>query len=137
MLDRVSQSLAGRTRILNLHPFSLSELEGREPWDPEVAPAPAPGRVVAGRSLLGTLHTGFYPRIHDAGLDPATWLEDYRATYVERDVRQVVNVQNLDAFVRFLGLCAGRNGQLLNATSIGNDAGLDHTTVRRWLSILE
>jgi hypothetical protein len=61
----------------------------------------------------------------------------YRETYVERDVRRIVNVVDLEALRRFLGLCAGRNGQLLNATSLGNDAGVDHTTVRRWLSVLE
>ena len=138
LLDRVSQTLAGRTRILNLHPFSLSELEQREPWDPESAAVPTRTRPgAAARSLQTTLHSGFYPRIHDRGLDPVSWLEDYRATYVERDVRQIVNVQDLEPFARFLGLCAGRNGQLLNASSLGNDAGVDHTTARRWLSILE
>lgn len=137
LLDRVSQTLAGRTRILNLYPFSLSELEQRDPWDPEAALAPPPRRTAPERSLQATLHAGFYPRIHDLGLDPVSWLSDYRATYVERDVRQIVNVHDLDAFRRFLGLCAGRNAQLLNASSLGNDAGIDHTTVRRWLSILE
>lgn len=136
LLDRVSQSLAGRTRILHLYPFSLSELEGREPWDPEASPAPPADRSVT-RSLHTTLHTGFYPRIHDQSLNPVEWLADYRAAYVERDVRQILNVQDLEAFARFLGLCAGRNGQLLNTSSLGNDAGVDHTTVRRWLSVLE
>ena len=136
LLDRVSQSLAGRTRILHLYPFSLSELEGRQPWDPEASSAPPSDRS-ASRSLTDTLFTGFYPRIHDRGLEPDQWLSDYRAAYVERDVRQILNVQDLEAFTRFLGLCAGRNGQLLNATSLGNDAGVDHTTVRRWLSVLE
>lgn len=135
LLDRVSQSLAGRTRILHLYPFALSELEGRDPWDPEAAPEP-PSRT-SGRSLHATLHAGFYPRIHDRGLDPVSWLADYRATYVERDVRQIQNVQDLETFARFLGLCAGRNGQVLNASSLGADAGVDHTTARRWLSILE
>jgi predicted AAA+ superfamily ATPase len=138
LADRVSQTLAGRTRILNLYPFSLSELEQREPWDPELAAVPTrPPGSGPERSLRQVLHAGFYPRIHDRGLDPVTWLEDYRATYVERDVRQLTNVQDLDAFTRFLGLTAGRAGQLLNASSLGNDAGVDHTTVRRWLSLLE
>jgi len=137
-LDHVSQTLAGRTRILHLYPLSLSELEQREPWDPRPSLAPPAERAAdVPRSLYATLHAGFYPRIHDRGLDAASWLADYRATYVERDVRQIVNVRDADAFGRFLGLCAGRNGQLLNATSLGNDTGVDHTTVRRWLSILE
>jgi predicted AAA+ superfamily ATPase len=138
LLDRVSQTLAGRTRVLHLHPFSLSELQRREPWNPESVLVPPRARVVTtGRSLNTTLHSGFYPRIHDRGLDPVPWLEDYRATYVERDVRQILNVRDQEAFARFLGLCAGRNGQLLNASSLANDAGIDHTTARRWLSILE
>ena len=138
LLDRVSQTLAGRTRILNLHPFSLSELEERELWDPENDLAPPPQRKpLTTGALLDTMHAGFYPRIHDQALDPVGWLADYRSTYVERDVRQILNVQDLDTFARFLGLCAGRNGQLLNTSSLGNDAGVDHTTVRRWLSILE
>jgi hypothetical protein len=138
LLDRVSQSLAGRTRILNLYPLSLSELENREPWDPDASSVPEFTREAASeRSLHATLHAGFYPRIHDLGLDPGPWLQDYRATYLERDVRQIVNVQDLEAFSRFVGLCAGRNGQILNASSLGNDAGVDHTTVRRWLSVLE
>ena len=138
LLDRVSQSLAGRTRILNLHPFSLAELQGREPWDPEVGPPPDDaGTDTPRRSLNETLHAGLYPRIHDQRLDPGPWLSDYRATYVERDVRQILNVQDLDTFTRFLGLAAGRNGQILNASSLGNDAGIDHATARRWLSVLE
>jgi hypothetical protein len=138
LLDGVSQSLAGRTRVLNLLPFSLSELEERAPWDPEADPATLRAREPrALRPLEETLWRGFYPRIHDRSLDPATWLADYRATYVERDVRQVLNVQDLELFTRFVGLTAGRNAQLLNASSLANDAGVDHTTVRRWLSILE
>jgi predicted AAA+ superfamily ATPase len=138
LLDRVSQSLAGRTRVLHLYPFSLSELESREPWDPESRTVPADHRSEGvARELHSTLHAGFFPRIHDRGLDAASWLADYRTTYVERDLRQILNVQDLDTFTRFLGLCAGRSGQLLNASSLGNDAGVDHTTVRRWLSVLE
>lgn len=138
LLDRVSQSLAGRTRVLHLYPFSLSEMEAREPWDPESEVVPPPRDPVGPpRELHATLHAGFFPRIHDRGLDATSWLADYRTTYVERDLRQVLNVQDLGAFTRFLGLCAGRSGQLLNASSLGNDAGVDHTTVRRWLSVLE
>lgn len=138
LLDGVSQSLAGRTRILNLHPLALAELLGREPWDPEDALVPPPAPATAGTpNLYEILHAGLYPRIHDRGLDPVTWLADYRATYVERDVRRIVNVQDLEAFGRFLGLCAGRNGQLLNASSLANDAGIDQTTARRWISVLE
>ncbi|HUF75310.1 MAG TPA: AAA family ATPase, partial [Longimicrobiales bacterium] len=74
LLEPVSQSLAGRVRILNLYPFSLSELLRREPWRPELASGPEPDRAGdTARPLLDVLHTGFYPRIHDRGLDPVTW----------------------------------------------------------------
>jgi predicted AAA+ superfamily ATPase len=86
---------------------------------------------------MEVLFRGFYPRIHDNGLDPATWYSGYYQTYVERDVREVVNVGDLEAFSRFVRLCAGRNGQLLNLTSLANDCGITHTTAGRWLSILE
>jgi len=121
LLEGVSQSLAGRSRILHLHPFSLSELHEREPWDPVHAPVPSGVRAATVRNaLVEVLHTGFYPRIHDRRLDPVEWLVDYRATYVERDLRKILNVHDLDAFGRFLGLCAGRSGHILNATAPGD-----------------
>jgi predicted AAA+ superfamily ATPase len=86
---------------------------------------------------MQTLFRGFYPRIHDKGLDPQRWLRDYYQTYVERDVREIVNVGNIETFGRFVRLCAGRNGQLLNLTSLANDCGITHTTAKRWLSVLE
>ncbi|MFV1957988.1 MAG: ATP-binding protein, partial [Planctomycetota bacterium] len=138
LLERVSQSLAGRTAILHLFPFSLSEIEGRVPF-----PATRLGRSLRGAArssrfeLMDLLFTGFYPRIHDKGLDSARWLRDYYQTYVERDVRQVVNVGDLEAFGRFVRLCAGRNAHLLNLSSLANDCGIGHATAGRWLSILE
>lgn len=86
---------------------------------------------------METLFQGFYPRIHERGLDPLRWLGDYYRTYVERDVREIVNVGDLESFGRFVRLCAGRNGQLLNFSSLANDAGIAHTTAKRWISILE
>ena len=83
------------------------------------------------------LFTGFYPRIHDQGLDPTQALGDYVKTYVERDVRRMLEVRNLDAFQRFVRLCTGRTGQLLNLASLGADAGVTHPTARHWLSVLE
>ena len=87
--------------------------------------------------LFETLHVGGYPRIHDQHLDPQDWLRNYYQTYVERDVREMLNVGDLHAFSRFMGLCAGRTGQLLDLTSLGNDCGVSHSTARRWLSVLE
>jgi predicted AAA+ superfamily ATPase len=83
------------------------------------------------------LFTGFYPRIHDQNLPPRDWLSGYVQTYLERDVRNVLAVGDLETFNRFLRLCAGRSGQLLNLSGLAADCGLTHTTVRRWLSILE
>ncbi len=120
--DRIDQSLAGRTALLRLLPFSLDEL-----------------RNTGGTStdIDDLLFTGFYPRIHDQGLDPSQALGDYVETYVERDVRRMLEVRNLRAFQRFVRLCAGRIGQLLNLASLGADAGVTHTTARHWLSVLE
>jgi predicted AAA+ superfamily ATPase len=83
------------------------------------------------------LFTGFFPRIHDKRLPPQDWLANYYQAYVERDVRDLLNVGDLETFGRFVRLCAGRSGQLLNLASLGADAGVSHTTARRWLSILE
>jgi predicted AAA+ superfamily ATPase len=138
LLRSVSQSLAGRCAVLHLLPFSLSELSQRPPL-----PLAGLGRgpLAAGRTFAGhwteAAFRGFYPRIHDRGLDAAEWLGNYYRTYVERDVREIVNVADLEAFGRFVRLAAGRNGQLLNLSSLATDCGITHTTARRWLSILE
>jgi predicted AAA+ superfamily ATPase len=83
------------------------------------------------------LLTGFYPRIHDQGLDPTQALGDYFETYVERDIRQLLAIKDLNLFEKFVKLCAGRIGQVLNLQSLGNDVGISHTTVRSWLTLLE
>lgn len=123
-MSRVTQSLAGRTAILRLLPFTLAESRRV----PGAQPAPGLARVVL---------TGFYPRIHDLGLDPAQALGDYFATYVERDLRQLAAVHDLQRFERFVRLCAGRTGQLVNLSSLGNDAGVSHVTARAWLDLLQ
>lgn len=138
LLKSVSQSLAGRCAILHLLPFSLSELEGRRPLRIESIGRELPGkRKTPAAGVIDTLFRGFYPRIHDKNLDPQRWLRDYYQTYVERDVREIVNVGDIETFGRFVRLCAGRNGRLLNLTSLANDCGVTHTTARRWVSILE
>jgi len=138
LLRSISQSLAGRTAILHLLPFSLAELNRRAPFPLESLgrELPEPGRSVEA-SLAETLFRGFYPRIHDRGLEPGVWLADYVRTYVERDVREILNVTDLESFDRFLRLAAGCTGQLLNLSSLATDCGITHTTARRWLSILE
>lgn len=138
LLRSISQSLAGRSAILHLLPLSLRELTGREPFPLETLGHELPQtRPENPPELLEILFRGFYPRIHDKGLDPATWYSGYYQTYVERDVREIVNVGNIEAFGRFVRLCAGRNGQLLSLTSLANDCGITHTTASRWISILE
>ena len=120
--EAISQSLAGRIAMLHLLPPSLDELERFGPLPDD---------------LWTVVWTGSYPRIHDRGLDPAQWLADYTATYVQRDVRQVLRVANLDAFTTFLRLMAGRTAAELNLSSLGGDAGVTHNTARAWLSVLE
>jgi len=83
------------------------------------------------------IHTGFYPRIHDRDIPTHVWMPDYVQTYVERDVRTLVNIGDLSTFEQFLRLCAGRVGQLLSYSSLANDCGVSVDTARRWLSVLE
>lgn len=119
--EAVSQSLAGRTALLRLLPFSLAERR----------------RIGAGEAIDDIIYSGFYPRILDQGLDPRQALGDYFETYVERDVRRLGGIRNLSAFRLFVRLCAGRVGQLLNLSALGSDAGVSHTTAREWLAVLE
>lgn len=121
LLDRVSQSLAGRAALVTLLPFTLHEAY----------------RGCPPSKLEAVLYTGFYPRIFDRGLNPTEALSFYVSTYVERDIRQVLNVRDLSQFEVFVRLCAGRTGRLLNLSSLGDDAGISHNTARQWLSILE
>jgi len=135
---RVSQTLAGRCAVLHLLPFALSELEGRTPLDlASLGRRLAPADRTSTSQLMNVLYRGFYPRIHDKALDPPDWLRNYFLTYVERDVRETLNVGDIEAFNRFVRLCAGRNGMLLNLSSLANDCGISHTTARRWVSIME
>ena len=122
LLSGVTQSLAGRTAFIELLPFSVGELtrSGRRPPD-----------------LDATLLTGGYPPLYDRNLLPRTWFPAYVTAYVERDVRQLVNVRDLETFQRFVRLCAGRSGQILNLSSLANDCGVTHNTARAWISVLE
>ncbi len=124
LMTQVSQSLAGRTGVLRLLPFTLAEvqrLRGKH-HRPDLA---------------GAILTGFYPRVHDKSLDPSQAMADYFSTYVERDLRQLAAVHDLQRFERFVRLCAGRTGQLLNLNSLGNDAGVSQPTARAWIDLLQ
>ncbi len=121
LLQTVSQSLAGRTAIVKLLPLALTEIKRFE------------SRI----SLDQVLYKGGYPRIYDTGLNPTEALAFYVSTYIERDLRMLINVKELSRFETFLKLCAGRTGQLLNLSSLGNDCGVNHNTIKSWISILE
>ena len=122
LMESVTQSLAGRTAILKLLPFSLAERTTFAGSSPHVSEL---------------LFKGFYPRIFADDLNPVEALSFYVTTYVERDVREIMAVKDLTVFSRFLRLCAGRTGQILNASSLAADAGINHNTARSWLSLLE
>ncbi|MBN1944526.1 MAG: ATP-binding protein [Bradymonadales bacterium] len=122
LIETVSQSLAGRTRILHLLSCGLEEIRAFPKGQ---------------GNLFETMWTGGYPAIFDRDLPPREWLGDYVQTYVERDVRQVLKVTDLFTFQRFIALCAGRVGQLVNLSSLSSDAGISHNTAGAWLSVLE
>lgn len=122
MLEQISQSLAGRAAIFYLFPFSLTELRSGS---------------FSSEKYENLIFQGGYPRIYDRHLTPAQFYPNYIDTYVQRDVRQIKNVGNLNLFTRFLSICAGRIGQSINYSSLANDTGVSATTVQNWISILE
>lgn len=119
--NTINQSLAGRTALVKLLPFALEEVQSAFPLP----------------DIDSLLYHGFYPRIWDKQLNPTQALGDYFETYIERDLRQLITIKDLNLFQRFIKLCAGRTGQLLNVNSLANDTGTSHTTAGNWLSILE
>lgn len=121
LMAGITQSLAGRVGRVELLPLSLAEL------GPQRAPA----------TLDGWLLKGGYPALHDRPLAPGDWFANYVATYVERDVRQLIEVRDLGQFQRFIRLCAARSGQLLNLAALGAEAGITGPTARDWVSVLE
>ncbi|HOH47224.1 MAG TPA: ATP-binding protein [Candidatus Cloacimonadota bacterium] len=120
MMQHLSQSLAGRTAVFQLLPFSYREIyQNHKP------------------ELNDMLFRGFYPRLIDQDMDAQVFYTSYITTYLERDVRLLSQVQDRDLFFKFLGLCAGRTGSLLNKNSLANETGVDNKTVSNWLSILQ
>lgn len=118
----LAQSLAGRTALHELLPLSWDEITRFETY-------PA--------NLETALLTGGYPRILDRRIEPSAWLRSYVGAYIERDVRAISNIGDLSAFQRFLGLCAGRTGQLLNYSSLADDCGISQPSAKSWVSVLE
>lgn len=119
--EAISQSLAGRTAMLALWPFSLREIR----------------RYDSGRDPFNLICRGFFPRLHEEGLEPRRFFNGYLQTYVERDVRALIQLRDLSLFQKFLTLLAGRVGQVVNLASLGNDVGASSTTIRNWLSVLK
>jgi predicted AAA+ superfamily ATPase len=122
----LAQSLAGRIGHLELLPLSLDELVAGEAGAPAALP-----------DLAARLLQGLYPAVHARGVPPATWYADYTITYVERDVRQMLQVRDLGTFQRFVAMCAARTGQLLNLSALAADCGITHVTAKAWISVLE
>ena len=118
---KISQSLAGRAAYATLYPLDLSELAG--------------GGV--NMDIMDLIFKGGFPAIYDRDIPPEQYLNQYIATYVERDVRQIMNIANLSAFRRFLMLAAGRVGQVINMSSLANDTGVSVPTIEGWISLLE
>lgn len=122
LLEKITQSLAGWVTIFHLLPFSLGELAAAN---------------ISFNKYEEILWKGFYPRLHDKKLLPADIYSSYLQTYVERDLRKLINVKSLNQFQRFLRLCAGRIGQIINFSNIASETGVDYKTIQNWLSILE
>ncbi len=122
LISGISQSLAGRVAKISLLPFSLHELQ-------KAKKAP--------ETIEALLFKGLYPPIHDRALAPHIWYNNYISTYLERDVRQLINVRDLSTFQNFVRMCAARTGQLLNLSSLASDCGITHNTAKAWISVLE
>ena len=118
--NHISQTLAGRVNVNHLFPFDITELE-----------------TIKNLDINQTILNGFYPRLYDKHIAPDDFYPSYLETYIQRDVRTLKGIENLNTFSRFLGLCAGRIGQVLNLTSLANDAGIAVNTAKAWLSLLE
>ncbi len=119
--EAISQSLAGRTAILTLWPFSLHELKSYKTT----------------RTSFDLIVSGCFPRLHNESLQPRRFFNSYLQTYVERDVRMLIQLRDLSQFQQFLTLLAGRVGQIVNLASLSNDVGVSATTIRNWLSVLK
>lgn len=122
LMQQISQSLAGRVAISYLLPLSLMEQHKAN---------------IDFNNIEETMYHGFYPRIFSDNINPNDWYNNYILTYIERDVRQLKNIQDLGQFKLFLKMCAYRVGQLINLSQLANDCGITHNTANAWLDILE
>lgn len=122
LLSGITQSLAGRVGVVQLLPFSLAELQNADRLTEKVD---------------DILYRGYYPPLYDRKFSPGDWFAGYVTTYVERDLRQLINVRDLSIFQRFIRMCAARTGQLLNLSALASDCGITHNTAAAWISVLE
>lgn len=140
LLEKITQSLAGRIATFKLFPFTYTELfqypEDRS-FEAIFQKIHSKRKKISSDVLYNMLWTGFYPRIYDKELDSFKWYENYVLTYVERDVRSLLNVRNIRTFENFLKLCASQSGQLLNFSNLANSVGISVPTIKEWISILE
>jgi predicted AAA+ superfamily ATPase len=120
--ENITQSLAGRIAYLQLLPFSMEELKSTKYYK---------------ATYTSIMFRGFYPELLTKKIKPIDWYTNYIQTYVERDVRQLKNINNYNLFYKFLRLCAGRVGSVLNLSSIANDCGIDSKTANSWIAILQ
>lgn len=138
LMKGVSESLAGRIRIIEMPPLSLRELIGSasspHPYVPARITEP---KHVKGLDIWSVIHRGSMPELQDSSVDWDSFYSDYVSAYLERDVRDLINVRDEAKFYSFMVACAARSGQLLNATDIGNAIDVDHKTVKAWLSVLQ
>lgn len=138
LMKGVSESLAGRIRIIEMPPLSLRELIGSasspHPYVPTRITEP---KHVKGLDIWSVIHRGSMPELQDSSVDWDSFYSDYVSAYLERDVRDLINVRDEAKFYSFMVACAARSGQLLNATDIGNAIDVDHKTVKAWLSVLQ
>lgn len=122
LLSKVTQTLSGRTAIIDLLPLSFTEIKNQ------------PDKT---KNIESLLFRGMYPRLYKENIEPIDWYQDYVRTYTERDVRDILNVHDLGTFQKFLKMCAARAGQILNLTGLSNDCGISHSAAASWLNILE
>ena len=120
LLEKISQSLAGRVYVFHLLPFNQIELT-----------------QIHKQEVFTAIFKGGYPVLYDRNVEPGDYFPSYIQTYIERDVRSILQVKDLNLFSAFLKTCAGRVGQLFNASAVGAELGIDYKTVQSWFSILE
>jgi len=121
LMEKISQSLAGRVGIVTLLPFSIEEII----------------KYNKNIELEELIYKGFYPRIYDQNIRPISFYKTYLSTYIEKDARMIKNITDYDTFYKFIRIMAGRSGQILNTVTISDECGISHNTVKDWVSVLE